>query len=222
MNIQKYEFKSNALAYINHELNNSGPYGHSILKNIPLEEGIIEVYVPPNLFEYVNDFTDSIIFCHIQLGGDSKEIHLEFDSILENLITHYLYDSDGCAVFETFDHPDSHILNRRINSYLIFEDRVLLYLSQKNLVDETVLSYWDHARNYPKVVGLSTFSQHCQNIKPKQEIDSETLVLLATTTEYLLIGAYDDEGYIVWRRKTSPDALSIPKKHRLNNIVKDP
>jgi hypothetical protein len=188
------------LNYIKGELYKGKYYAKSILQNKKLEEGVIYTIIPPECVNDAEDFDDSIVKPYEDLGGNSKEYRRKIISNVERLIRNYIMNNNGCAIFEIFARPASPILEFGKKRYFIFKNEAYLILFRQADLKKEIQEYLPSARPYPEIIGLSSLSEHDIEYIEYQTVDEGMMKKLVETTDYLLIGAYDGEGYLIWEK----------------------
>ena len=159
--------------------------------------------MPPVLHSYIEEFQNSILSIFREFDGDSidKEIIInEIKTKPQQIVSQYLQiNTRGCAIFETF-HLASNTNKKHIEvrPYLIHNNAVFWFLIHDNANIETVNQCFKTRKAYPSIVGLSTIPTSWKFINTGQEVQSETIQLLAKGVEYLLVGSYDEETFLIW------------------------
>jgi hypothetical protein len=200
MRLKKIVFNENGLKYIKGELYRGKYYAKSILQRNKLEEGVIHTIIPPECVNDAEDFDDSILKPYEDLGGNPKEYRQKLITNVEQLIRDYIMNNNGCAIFEIFARSDSPILDRGNKKYFIFNKEAYLILFKNTDLKNEIHEYLPSARPYPEIIGLSSLSEHDIEYVEYQTVDEGMMKKLVETTDYLIIGAYDGEGYLIWEK----------------------
>lgn len=211
MILKRFNFGNSVLTYIEKELENGNSFARKILEVVRLQDGEVATFIPSELHPSMYDFGNSIIKQYNDHGGVAYELQQELQITRVNLISQFLSKQKGYVIFEILGRPNDPAIQRETKQYFTFEDDVFLYLSENDSNPVFIQTYWETARCYPRIIGLSSFPKNKYEIKPGKEVEQKTIDLLADRMKYLIIGAYDDEGYLLWRRNTIED-LNIYEK----------
>lgn len=200
MKTQQYVFTSDAKNYLKKELSKGHQYAKRVLNILPIDNGSVITYLPSLLIPEAYNFNDSILGSIAEEENDGHGIMKESQRIMLDFMMEYLQSCNGCAVFETIAYPTDPIIHKRNLSYFTFEKWVYLLLYRQILNKDTLYDYWEEAHSYPKIVGLSGVSFDELLFENNRVVSNESMELMVNKTEYLLIGAYDGDGYLIWKK----------------------
>ena len=163
----------------------------SYLLDFPLEKGSIVSFLPESVnFESVNQF---------HYGGILRSA--ETDKIISQFITNYLSKPNSYAVFEdAVAEPTYRYLSVGEKQFFTFQTEVYHYVcSEDSDVNKKVMNMLRVASSYVTIGVLAQFSSEL-NISQKQELLEKDIKNLALNSQYILVGAYDGEGMLIWHR----------------------
>lgn len=203
--LEKLVIKQNAIKYIKRELGFAEAFGRAVADNLDLDQGCVFVYLPRVLLTYTEEFQNSILgaFQEIDYGGIQKELVIsEIKTKPKKFVFQYLQENTvGCAIFETFYRysPEN---KKHIESkpYIILNNDVFWFMTQENANLETVNQCFKARKEYPSIVGLSTLPVSWKLNNFGEEVQNETIQLLIEGLDYLLVGSYDEETFLIWER----------------------
>lgn len=188
-----FQFGAESLSYLREQLSSGNYYARSLLR-LPFEEGMVLSNLPGILSpEEARDFNSSL-FLRTNLSARKAS-----QTWLVSLISTYLAGRDSSfAIFETLlEEGDKALIS--IQSHLFsHEKQIYLYLSESS--PEIVLETLRHARGFPFVGGLITLPQSDSQFRPYEKVTYSIFDKLVERTDHILVGGYDDEGYLVWQR----------------------
>ncbi len=156
------------------------------LLNLPFEKGRVVAYAPEGVGQ------DRLTEFEAGLGvpGATEK--------LANFVLAYL-QSPGApyAVFQDyFSRPGDPALTW--DQFFLFDSEVYLYLGRRDASVDRIHDAISEASEYPFLAILTSVPP---GEPPKQGVASEAcLEALADRTQHLIVGAYDEESYVVWSR----------------------
>jgi hypothetical protein len=194
-------------------------YGHTLsqllLEVLDLHQGKITTFLPidvrpEQLYDFeaggVLPFPEKSTWRYITEQSGKKTILTPIprdDSFVLTLIREFLCSDKNnvCIIEEPLAKPTDSSMSRRKTPYIIYGNEVYHFLSSR--VGEAEIAEaikWPHTT----VSFLAILTTLVQNIAliNKQKISADELRVLARGTETLMIGAYDGEGYLIWRKKS--------------------
>lgn len=187
-----------ALAYVRSSLSEGSALSHYLLA-LPLEEGEVKSCVPAGVERVeASDLPDG---GRLGFAGEGWRWVAPFVQAYLSL------GSRRYGMFETLWGPDDPAVGQRPVPYLVHEDEVY-YLLTPQSTEQEIRSVLRAARSYPFVGALAREEREIANTSVGQRIGAQVLKAVAEGTDHLLIGAYDDDGALVWSRSRGP-ALPI-------------
>lgn len=195
--LRKVELTAESIDYINQELTQGGAlFIEEHLLALNLGQGNVFTYFPIEFAPPTPvDFGESLEF----LTG--KRVSEEFNSKISDLIRNFLDESSrNIAIFETMWNESDPITSRSPLQYFTIKGRRYDFLKgedEKKPVDD----YINDAQGYPTIIALINGKDSNFEIWDKLQIPEENVIELTKRTEFLIVGAFDGEGYIVWKKK---------------------
>jgi hypothetical protein len=130
----------------------------------------------------------------------TKSIALRNEVLIRiiGLISSYLQAfEESHAIFETLGELGDQWINIKNIAYFSFEARVYHFLAHQDANNEKIKTALNVARDYPFICALA-------KLKPPVEkfevFNRDRLEDVARSACYIIVGAYDAEGYLVWVR----------------------
>ncbi len=180
-----------ALEYIRASLAEGGALSHELLR-LPLEQGEVKTWLPATVAAgAARDFADG--WSAPSEGGGWRWV--------APLVAAYLRQGeDRYCVVETLWGPYDSGLHAHGGRYFVHDAEVCYLLTSASSMDDINRALtW--ARRYPFVAVLTVFDRRLRGIDAGENIDTSALRGMADGAELLLIGAYDDQGALVWARR---------------------
>lgn len=121
-------------------------------------------------------------------------------SIIMNFI---ITKNKGMCVFEnTLAKPSDPWLMKRKTKILTFNSEVYHFINSENTSEKEIQNTIREANaTYPPLIGIMiTVNAKEHELNDGDKIDLEFLRLIAQRTEKTIIGAYDGEGYLIWKK----------------------
>jgi hypothetical protein len=185
------------LEFIRSELSKGRQLSQFLLEQLDLEKGEAITFLP---FEYEPqigiDFEESIEYM------TGKNVSQEYETIIIRVAEKYLQSSENnIIIFETLMAVNDPILKEINLSYFSYNGEIYLYIinnGDKNLIKTGILA----AQGYPCVILLTKVSlDQGKILKSSISLEAREIQRLIYNSEQLIIGAYDGEGYLIWRKK---------------------
>jgi hypothetical protein len=205
--LEKLEIEHNAIEYIEKELNFAGRFGKSVAETIDLDKGRVYVYLPLTLQSFYKEFQDSILGVFREIGDegvDKETVIGEITTKPHKIVFQFLKNNtSGCAIFETFylSRDVSHI-HTKDWPYITHKGEVFWFLDHENANFETINQCFKSRKAYPSVVGLSYLPETLIINNKDREVQNENFKLIVERIDCLLVGAYDEETFLIWVRDT--------------------
>jgi len=190
--IKKVQLKEDSFAYIKEELRKGGYLSKNLLK-IEIERGTVYTFVPTSFNPSPGiDYGASLTYITgVSVGAEIR------DSI-NQLISDYLEtNGNNCAIFETMMIKKDPITSRSDLQYFFSHSRVYAFL-KGNDENKPVSKYSRKAGGYPTIISLVSMPKDDDYIIHATELTEEGYVQIIDSVDYLIIGAWDEEGYLIW------------------------
>jgi hypothetical protein len=190
----------NSVPYIEQELS-SGGYLSCQLAKMDLKNGEVETYLPSKLVDTTKiDFAESLEF----LTGEA--VTASYNLIINDIILDFLNnDPTKYAIFETVWNEKDPIVSKRSLQFFTINGVVYDFLKGDD-GQKDINKYILDAQDYPTVISLIDIQNKNIAIKPQCSLDNGMVLELINQTVGLLIGAFDGEGYLFWKK-----SLNSPK-----------
>ncbi len=197
----KYDLGDLGRKYLSEELRNGNSYAQAIERVPLIGEGAVYTYLPVALGSAVNELDDGILKRYDDLGMSGADLHHQIESFRSTLFSRFLASrANGYIIFERIGKPQSPTVRQDGTPYFVFNSDVYLFLTASSVSSAAIEACLRRTRRYPLIIGLTSCQEPSLEISSGEAIDLRTLELYAERTEILLVGAYDDEGYIIWNR----------------------
>jgi hypothetical protein len=202
----KQILQTDAYAYFKDQLVGGGDFSF-FLSSLDLTTGDVFTVLPNDvIFEEPINFENSYEF------RTGVRIYHQADSIILNLMYNYLQTNlENCIIFESYKKTSDLVVKSSNLPYFSVEERVY-YFAQKRDSKETILECLYKTTSYPKIVVFARIPDMDSQIQSHEEINRDFAQRIAATTECIMAGAFDDEGYVFW----------VPNDSRIiKNIIHD-
>jgi hypothetical protein len=192
--LNEVELSGNALKYIKDELAQGDVIAHYLLQFIKFEQGVIRTFLPNDVIDAENlDFKSCV-------AEDTQAMYGATHTKTADFITTYLSQhKNGIAVFETLASPDSPFLKKRNSQFFSHQQRVYLYLVNENANVKEADKIIAGARGYP-CIGILSSLPDSETIRNQQVVNGDFLTKLSVETECIIIGAFDEDGFLFWSK----------------------
>jgi hypothetical protein len=188
-----------ALEYVQSQLQQGWTLAQRLLE-LPLSSGRMTAYLPHDVGpRNTLDFDEGLF---------SREESGEAWARSLDLVRSHLSKPDRpYALTESFMNRGDSGLRPIRDSYFIFRSEVVFFLTSRETDPIRIRTFFRDARIYPFVVALTSLPagmqeiEACDDPETCPDVDPTVLGAIAARTEKLLIGAWDDEGVIVWTRR---------------------
>jgi hypothetical protein len=102
-------------------------------------------------------------------------------------------------VFEdAYAEPNDPWIKEKRPQVFSFKSEVYHYLTSDTREQDEIIQTLRLANGYPSIGILTSLGEDQPRIETGQEVDEDILVQLAARTRHLLLGAYDNEAFLVW------------------------
>ena len=183
--------------YIREQIN----YGESfakLLSALPLEKGSIFTFLPQNIdVAEIEDFSLSL---ELTRGfGTWSESSLNY---LVGLVTDYLSNTPHAfVVSESFDDITSVERGLVSRPFFLFENVVYYFCANADDLNLSVENALKFGRSYPSICAVGSFVENC-SLRSGEILSTEKIKNIVNSIKYIIVGAYDEEGYIIWENPT--------------------
>ena len=187
--LQEIELGEAGLAWVRKSLE-SGNTLAKLLLGRRLEVGRVFTYLAPGVSpDRAAEF---------RRGGLFSDVPSEIDAKWPAVVTAYLASADGrfCVVEDIAGRGDP-VMDSPGERYFVQGSDVYDFLPSGVWTHEEIRHFLSKARQYPSVCALTKIPVG-PSLSPRQEVPIETLQLLASNTSHILVGAYDEESYVLW------------------------
>lgn len=176
------------LTYINNNLKFGNTLSVQLLKLIDFKEGNFFSYFLPNVEEQnIYQFSHSIHSAVI----NTKEI--------VNLLVEYIQLKKLSCIFEDIvKDPKDPYLEEFYECGLLYNHEIYYFIDRNNLSNNLVLK----CLNASSAIwhSLCILTNTSFNLEESNILTSEMINIACLNTHLVIIGAYDDEGYIFWKK----------------------
>ena len=190
--LMKIELKDDAFDYVRDQLDQGDTYARSLLD---LEsKGKIYTFLPEKLIDHPIDFSRSV-----QLSTGIRIYH-ETEDVVCPVVASFLDHQNKISLIETLSTPISIKHRPEPPAVSLFGQEVYFVLKSYEKLDRIKRAF-KGGRDYPFVCGLIDLGNDTNIVLAEsQSIQPEWWQLLAQKTQFVIIGAYDAEGFLVWER----------------------
>ncbi len=193
--MREIDLGQEGIAFVRKQLCAGGKYS-KLLSRLPLERGRALSFLPDSLdLGKISSHEESIF---LKFG---VRIHHSRSRIVKLIIEHLQSSDRPIALFETMMRVGDDSPSMRRLPVVTHKQEVYFSISpaQANLQGiEEVITF---ARHYPLIGGLALLYNCIEEFKVSREISPDQMEFIATNTLYIVFGAYDGEGYVVWHRQ---------------------
>jgi len=183
-----------ALKHIRDELAYGDVIAESLLQYINFEQGIIYTFLPDDVKDIESlDFRDSVSKNYQAMYGETHKIIAEF------IKTYLSQHKNGIVVFETLASPNDTFLKYKEPQYFSNQQKVYLYLVNENADVQEANEIISGARGYP-CIGILSSLPRGETIQTQQIVNDNFLQQLVVETEHIIIGAFDQDGFLFWSK----------------------
>ncbi len=104
------------------------------------------------------------------------------------------------ALFEhSLASPSDPWLNKANIKFFTYKSEVYPFLTSHDTDLDIIQNMLRRTGSYPSI-GILTVLSSVQNIQDRQDVDETVLENLATQLQYIIVGAYDEETMLFWRK----------------------
>lgn len=186
-----------------------------VLETLRLEQSEITTFLPLGTApESVQDFGSggklpappSSEWKYAQAGNESLRMVPvpNTDAELGAKIKEYLLSGNNrvCVLEDALKKPSDPVLSALTTKYATYGSEVYHLLLQEHAQDDSIFTAMKSAKSIPTFIGVMTSCARPRELATTGEISVDELRELAKRAEIVFVGAYDGEGYLLWRRRS--------------------
>jgi hypothetical protein len=191
--MKKVKTGTEALQYLRQELRQGNDLAHQLL-GLNLEGGEGFTFLPTGLSSsQIADFGESLGY----LSGEG--VLNDFQEILLGGLARYLHYNWNLVVFETVWGPPTESRLPKVSNYFVYSGCKYDFLTWNDQTSKsTLIDYILDAQGYPTIIVLTKNTRDELVLSPQRQIQESILEELARNAEYIIVGAFDGEGYLFW------------------------
>lgn len=180
-----------AIAYVRWSLSSSQGTIATLVLALPLEAGSTFTFAPASADPaQLSRFRESL------LGGIGT-----YEAVAAFAMSYLSGSHDRCLVFsDVFVSKGDPWLRESFVQYVTCGNEVYHFVPARNATEEAILQTIDNAKGYV-TNGILTSSPFVPQMHSGDELDQTQLQAMAAATEYILVEAYDGEGFVIWARQ---------------------
>lgn len=187
-----------AIEYIQQELSLGWSFSQKLLWELDFSKGDVITFLPSFLSE------SDILNLRISVF---KTAQMNFREDIENFIAKRVYTylaniPNSFFITETLMSKEPVPPKRPLRNYFLHAARIYLFADKSGNTDE-IKSVLIRSRDYPLITCLTSLLDTKLLLRPGDTVSDQLLQELAKRTEALIIGAYDAEAFIIWRKTHS-------------------
>lgn len=200
-----------ARSFILERLSQGNQLAHEMLASLPLTQGRITTFLPPGVVpQSVEDFATGGKLPTLPTsqwkGLKSRDETLLMipvpttNSWLVTKIKEYLLEAKDriCVLEDALKRPGDPVLGRLSTRYAIHDREIYHLLFQEDAEEQRILETLRAARSIPTFIGaLSAWKGDPLKVR-LGALSISQIKILANSTQKLVVGAYDGEGYLIW------------------------
>jgi hypothetical protein len=212
-----------AIEYIKDRLAQGKTLASLLLERRDLDGGEVVTFLPSNAdLERISNFSQGGVLPtpppethqHYTTPDGTKTVLVPVPGTSSHLVTtiqEFLKQGEGriCLFESAVARPTDGFLsspNAQDLRVLTFEENVYYFLTEDDLDREKINKTVSYAISYLVIGVFAQLSKEDQFLPIEQqitrgEITLDDLKLLAERTEKIIVGAYDGEGYLIWRER---------------------
>jgi hypothetical protein len=190
--LKEFEFGSEAIIYVQSCLSSGNTLSRRLLK-LTLGSGRVTAHLPANVSPVT---AREFEFGGIAKGGENPWSHLAA------FIAEYLSgQGKRYAVFEAIERKGDPCVSSLDKKFFTHGSELYFFLTSRDQDLSSITGTIRAARSYPFVGALTSVPEDEPDIRADFEVTTDVLEKLAARTEHILIGAYDDEGVLIWSER---------------------
>jgi len=200
-----------ARSFILERLSQGNKLAHEMLESLPLTQGRITTFLPSGVVpQSLEDFaTGGKLPTPPTSQWKGSKLRDETllmipvpttDSWVVTKIKEYLLEAKDrvCVLEDALKRPGDAVLGRLSSRYATHDREIYHLLFQEDAKEQRILETLRAARSIPTFIGsLSVWKGDPLEVK-FGALSISQIKILANSTQKLLVGAYDGEGYLIW------------------------
>jgi hypothetical protein len=194
--LKTIQLSDEALKYLEECISHGNKLMRQLL-NLPLRDGVLWTLVSDETNgEALNEFRHG----GVTIGTARGVIEKINDKLATFIIRHLSVSSSHYAIFEDYlRKPGSKLLTR--DRYFVYDGDVCLFVPSESKGDlQDIKATMKNASRYT-FRGILTSLGSGGRLTTGQSVDLPLIRELATSTNCILVGAYDEESYVIWERE---------------------
>lgn len=189
--LHEFQFGPEGLAWVRQCLSAGSTLSKTLL-DLSLEKGRVFTYLPNGL--------NAGRHMQFKFGGIFSSVGEKIGQTWPKFISEYLAGpAERYCILEDISAPSDPGLDSSDEQFFVYETEVYDFLSSQDTDVEKIRSILSCGRQYPSIGALTRLSG-LSELQHRHSVKAEVLQLLASNTQYILVGAYDEESYLVWSR----------------------
>lgn len=200
-----------SLGYIKEQLSVGRTLSSTILSTCDLELGSVVTYMPAGVsLEQAHEFTtggklptsDPSSWVSLPEGGVVVPIPSIMD-LLPGEVHEYLQaGTNRVWVFEDFNASPSDPVMKKVRSRYVALGNEVYYPLDRNSDEQAIREAADQAYSFVSFIGVGARLSplDAERFSRVKEIEESDLQRLVSGLDLLTVGAYDGEGFLLWRR----------------------
>jgi hypothetical protein len=194
--LKNHRFGKEALVYIQGELGNGWDLAASLLKWIPLDQGVISTYLPENIpASIASDFRISIY----KTAGDSYWNEIE-SQIMTDIHVILGGKRNRYFIVESLAEEVSNSWKIKPGDYFKYLNWIYFFRTGSSDNNE-LRTIFRHSRDYPFIAIVTSLPEKTPPLHLGQVIDDRVMDELVKRVDMILIGVYDAEGLLIWKKR---------------------
>lgn len=191
--LKKLVLDSTALGYIRSQMSRGHALAQTILKTVNLEEGTVFVFLPQSVPR-----EQALEFNRGGMGRIKTDWYLP-----KYVLSQMSAREEASLVFEhPYAHPTDPYLLDSTQNFFFHKLEVYFFLSDKKVTLERIISTVRAASGWPFIGAITAFSVP-ENYH-RRTVSEKALEIVAGRVTHLIVGAYDNENELIWRRRPDP------------------
>ncbi len=188
--LKDFKFGSEAITYIRSCLSEGDTLSKYLLDSA-LGRGQVKAHLPADADPgYIKRFR----WGGVTTRNNTRQFLTTFIS------AHLIKKGKQYAVFETLYRPGDICLLSSKEHFFTHKLEVYYFLNSHDIDSDIIVSTVRFARSYPFIGVLTSIPEEESDIQAEHELPIDKLKKFVARTEYILIGAYDNEGVLIWSK----------------------
>ena len=204
---------SEALAYVKRHVSFGLTLSKYVQENIDLNNGTVAEGFPENAdIKRINNFdsggflatTPEEDWVHLDNDGQKSTlvpVSVDFKYVTDTINSFLASDERNCALFESsISKPSDPYLKRLQSKIWVAKEEVYNILNRELLFSDAIERTIRETRSSWVFVGYLTSFPEAKQDFLKTELTDGILLLLAKRVEKIIVGAYDNESFLIWHK----------------------